>query len=102
MTLQTFCDIVWQEIWDDVGPMGDQSLYRDIVIKLFIDGMEPHQITWKDHEGKTQRLSDSNKGGSTSGPSKSQMDTARALHERLREAKAAAKEAKRVASPPDG
>lgn len=99
MSLSTFCDLVWAEIWDDSPPLGDQSLYRDIMIRLFIDGDEPHTITWVDSNGKTQRLTSQRGHGTARAPSKQMLDQARALHEQL---KAARDEAKRLASADDG
>lgn len=99
MSLSTFCDLVWAEIWDDAPPLGDQGLYRDIMIRLFIDGDEPHKITWTDSDGKTQRLTNQRGRGTSRGPSKSALDEARALHQQL---KAAREQAKQVASAPDG
>lgn len=92
MTLETFCDIVWAEIWDDCPPLGDQAQYRDIMVRLFIDGEEPRNITWKDAQGKTHRLTEPQPGRLGGKPNKATMDEARALHERLKAARAQARE----------
>lgn len=47
--------------------MGDQGRYRMIVTALFIDGKEPHEITWVDDKGKRHSLADQ-QAGSISGP----------------------------------
>lgn len=72
MSLATFCDVVWVEIWDDYGPMSDHITYRRIVTELFVEGKEPFEITYEvttyDKKGKakqvTKRLSDSPSQGS--------------------------------------
>lgn len=99
MSLSTFCDIVWAEIWDDCPPMGDQARYRDIMTRLFIDGDEPHDITWVDEKGKTHRLTDRPAGGVRGKPTVTQMADLRALHDKLKSGREAAKQ---VASTPDG
>ena len=57
MPLETFCDIVWAEIWDDCSAMGDQSQYRSIVTQMFIEGKDPHDIWYEttDAKGKKKR-----------------------------------------------
>lgn len=106
VTFADFLDLVWVEIWDDCSPMGDVSQYREIVTKLFIEGMEPWRITYTttDKKGKkvTKRLGDRPEGGRSFAPSKSMMEQARALHQQLQALKAAAQEGDKVASPPDG
>jgi hypothetical protein len=97
MTLSTFCDIVWAEIWDDCSPMGDQAKYRDIVYRLFIKGDDPATITYKDSKGKTRRLTDRSPDITAPTP-KDKLEAARALYEQVRQAQ----EASRVASDPDG
>lgn len=57
MALSTFLDIVWAELWDDVSPMGDRARYHKIIVELFIEGKDPYDITWRDHDNKLQRLS---------------------------------------------
>lgn len=100
MGLSTFLDIVWAEIWDDCPPLGDQAQYREIMVRLFIDGDAPHEITYTTSDGKTHRLSEPPRRRGVRGkPSKDQMDAARALHEQLKAAKAAATG---LASPEDG
>ena len=66
MSLSTLLDIVWTELWDDISPMGDRSRYHKILIELFVEGKDPYDITWKDHDGKLQRLSNQ-RGGTTDG-----------------------------------
>lgn len=97
MTLETFCDLVWAEIWDDCPPLGDQARYRDIMVRLFIDGDEPDQITWVDDKGKTHRLSDT-KAPSGGKASKADMAKLAEMHERIRQLKLGGQ----VASPDDG
>lgn len=62
MSLETFCDIVWAEIWDDCSPMGDQGQYRSIVSQMFLEGKDPHDIWFETTDGKgkkkRQRLAD--------------------------------------------
>jgi hypothetical protein len=57
MNLETFCDLVWSEIWDDCAPMGDQAQYREIVKQLFLDGKDPYEIWFEttDAKGKKKR-----------------------------------------------
>ncbi len=98
MSLQTFCDIVWAEIWDDCPPMGDQSKYRDIMFRLIIKGESPHTITYKDAKGKIRRLAEPGEADLSRPLPKSQMDAARALAKQL----VGSKEQVRVASTPDG
>lgn len=98
MTLETFCDLVWAEIWDDCPPLGDQARYRDIMTRLFIDGDDPEQITWVDDDGKTHRLSDGPRRPKGAKPSKQEMDQLAALQERIRQLKSKGE----VASSGDG
>jgi hypothetical protein len=65
MSLSTFCDIVWVEIWDDVGAMGDRAQYHRIIEELFLEGKDPYDITYETTEYKngksvevTRRLSE--------------------------------------------
>lgn len=99
MSLSTFCDLVWAEIWDDCPPMGDQNLYRELMIRLIINGEDPEKITWVDSDGKTQRLSSgpARKGGR---PAAAEFDRLAELQERIKNIKAAAVEG--VASSGDG
>jgi hypothetical protein len=96
MSLCTLLDLVWAEIYDDVGPMGDQTQYREIVTKIYIDGQDPRTITYKDAHGKTKRLSMS--GGRGGSVSSGQLDQIRMLQEHARRLA----EAQKLASPPDG
>lgn len=114
MTLQTFCDLVWLEIWDDCPPMGDQSQYRDIVTKLFIECKNAWEITYQGYDDKgkkvTKRLATVPVAGSTGNA----MADARALYERIKGKTKpidaagmvaqvqAAKDAAGLASPPSG
>lgn len=96
MTLSTFCDVVWAEIWDDCSPLGDQGKYREIVYRLFIKGDPPHEITYKDADGKTKSLASRKPG---EGPAPTEMlSQARDLLEQVRQAKADTG----VTSPDDG
>lgn len=79
MSLQTFCDIVWAEVWDDCPPMGDQTQYRDIMYRLFIKGDPPHTITYKDAKGKLRRLSDAPRADISTPVDESKLDAARRL-----------------------
>lgn len=98
MTLETFCDLVWAEIWDDCPALGDRTRYREIMERLFIDGDAPENITWVDDDGKTHRLSDGPKRPKGSKPTKDQMAQLAQLQERIRQAKVN----RGVASPGDG
>lgn len=59
MSLATFCDVVWVEIWDDCGPMGDHQQYRRIVTELFIEGKDAYDIFYEtteyDRKGKPHK-----------------------------------------------
>lgn len=98
MTLSTLCDLIWVEIWDDCSPMANQATYRDIMVRLFLKGEPPSSITYKGADGKTHRLAPP---GSSS-PSRSDVSAARALYDQINAAKAKAKDAEQVVSPPDG
>jgi hypothetical protein len=99
MSLATWCDLTWAEIWDDCPPMGDRVRYRDIMVRLIIDGDDPVNITWVDEKGKTHRLSnESRKPGQR--PSQQQFSELASLQERIRIAQEKAKSA--VASTDDG
>lgn len=58
MSLSTFLDLVWVEIYDDCSPMGDRQQYRDVVTKLFLQGVDPHDIWITGSDGKKKRLTD--------------------------------------------
>lgn len=58
MSLSTFLDLVWVEIYDDCSPMGDRQQYREIVTKLFMQGEDPHNIWVTQPDGSKKRLSD--------------------------------------------
>lgn len=96
MSLSTLCDVIWAEIWDDCPALGDQTQYREIMVKLFIDGEDPANITWTDAEGKKHRLS-KRRSGSTLTPQ--MVAQAKELRDRL---KGKPKPADQVASPGDG
>lgn len=83
MTLSTFCDIVWAEIWDDCPALGDQAQYREVMVRLIIDGDDPATITWTDHAGKTRRLTEPQPGRVRGRPSIEALDKLRELHGRL-------------------
>ena len=87
MSLSTFLDIVWAEIWDDVSPMGDRSRYRQIIVELFVEGKDPYDITWRDSDNKLQRLSNQRMTTKDSKPARSSLDQAREWQEALRKRK---------------
>lgn len=66
MPLETFCDLAWVEIWDDVTAMSDIHTYHRIVTELFIEGKDPYEIKYEvteyDKKGKpvtkVKRLAD--------------------------------------------
>ena len=41
LSLSSFCDLVWVELWDDCPAMGDQVKYRDALHAIFYEGKEP-------------------------------------------------------------
>jgi hypothetical protein len=106
MSLATFCDLVWVEIWDDVGPMSDHTQYRRIVTELFIEGKDPYDITYEttvyDKKGKAKqvvkRLSEMPSGAARSQRLVSQADVLAEWKARAAELKAAkqAAEAKKT------
>lgn len=117
MTLSTFCDIVWMEIWDDCSAMGDQSQYREIVTKLFIEGVPTWDITFDGYDDKgkkiKKRLAPKPPGAGTGVTPADAIARARSLAEKLKGGRLAdtkafvkavnvAKEAAQVASPPSG
>jgi hypothetical protein len=59
MSLSTFLDLVWVEIYDDAPLMGDRQQYRQIMREMFIDGKDPYDIWYTDSKGKRKRLSSS-------------------------------------------
>lgn len=59
MSLSTFLDLVWTEIWDDCSAMSDRVQYRQIMKELFLDGTDPFNIFYTDSNGKKQRLAKS-------------------------------------------
>lgn len=87
MTLSTFLDIVWAEIWDDVSPMADRARWHKIIVELFVEAKDPYDITWKDHDGKLQRLSNQRPLTSDSKAASSETDQARQWQELLRRRK---------------
>lgn len=118
MTLQTFCDLVWLELWNDCPPMGDHAQYREIITKLFIEGKPAWEITYDgvDAKGKKVRKTLAKRPAAgalaNAGPAE-QSAAAKDLLARIGrgvrvDTKAfvqqvqAAKDAARVASPPDG
>lgn len=77
VSLSAFLDMVWAEIYDDVGAMSDRYQYRDIVVKLFLKGEDPHNIWITDSKGKKTRMSANPRQRGT----KSELDALRALRE---------------------
>ena len=77
MSLSTFLDLVWVEIYDDCSPMGDRHQYREIVTKLFMLGEDPHNIWVTQPDGKKKRLSDTPRNKTT----KADLDQLRLLQE---------------------
>lgn len=63
MSLSTFLDIVWKEIYDDAAPLGDRGQYRDIVRKMYLEGVDPYEIWYVNDKGKRVRLADAPSGG---------------------------------------
>lgn len=103
LSVSDFCDLVWTEVWDDCPAMGDQHQYRDIMEKLFLQGMDPWNITYEttDKNGKkvTRTLGSAPAKGIGRTPPKTQVQQMNEWAERakmLREAK------NELASPPDG
>lgn len=84
MSLSTFLDIVWAELWDDVSPMADRGRYHKIIVELFVEGKDPYDITWYDHDGKLQRLSNQPAATRDAKPDQSAVDTAREWMEKLK------------------
>lgn len=55
MNLETFCDIVWSEIWDDCSPMADLTQYRQIVTQIFLEGKDPHDVWYESTDGRGKK-----------------------------------------------
>lgn len=95
MPLCAFLDIVWAEVWDDCGPMSDQTQYRSIVTQLFLEGKDPTQVTYTvtDAKGKTKvkRLSEGQPLQYGVAPAASEMAKARDMYERLQQMREAAR-----------
>lgn len=96
MSFSTFLDIAWAELWDDVSPMADRSRWHMIVKELFVDGKDPYDITWRDHDNKLQRLAPSRSVAPDGQPAKPALDMAREWQEKLK-----ARKDDLVASPDD-
>lgn len=95
MSLSTFLDLVWTEIWDDCSPMADRAQYRRVMKELFLEGKDPHEVWYEtyDQKGKKvrKRLSDapSEQGGAIP---RSALEEGRAMRERAIEAARKARE----------
>lgn len=105
-----FMDFVWSEIYDDGPVMGDRNQYREIVTKLYIEGVPAHRITWKDAKGKLHRLSSPPKSASPDEVRKSgayeqmlamRQQALEAHNAMLAKGQAGSGPAEEVASPPD-
>ena len=68
MSLSTFCDLVWTEIWDDCPAMGDQGQYRRVMRELFLEGKDPSNIYITDSKGRKKPLGDPAEPGSVATP----------------------------------
>lgn len=90
MSLSTFCDLVWTEIWDDCPAMGDQQQYRRIMRELFLDGKDPSEIYVVDAKGKKRPLGTAQEPGSIPTPTDAAAQLAKMREEAL--AAAAARE----------
>jgi hypothetical protein len=97
MSLSTFLDIAWAELWDDVSPMADRSRWHKIIVELFVEGKDPYDITWRDHDGKLQRLSNQRASTQDAKPTKDAIEQAKEWQEKLK-----AKKPDLVASDNDG
>lgn len=93
MPLETFCDIVWAEIWDDGPPMGDQAQYRSIVTQMFVECKDPSDIWYEttDAKGKKKRQRLAEPGKDASG--RRDLSALRALMEQAKAAAQAPPEA---------
>lgn len=94
MSLSTLLDIIWAEIYDDCPPLGDIHQYREVIQQLYIEGKDPHSITYTDAKGKTKRLATT--PGHKGAPTKSAREQVDAMWEQARKLA----EAKQLASPP--
>lgn len=56
MSLSTFLDLVWTEIWDDCSPMGDRSQHRRVMKELFIEGKNPHDVWYETYDDKGKKV----------------------------------------------
>ena len=98
MSLSTFCDLAWLELWDDCPALGDLSQYREVIEQIFLQGMDPAKVTWTDHDGKKRPIGSTSQPGQLGPVPQDALAEARALHQRMREMR----EAARVASSSDG
>jgi hypothetical protein len=98
MSLSTFCDLAWLELWDDCPALGDLSQYREVIEQIFLQGKPPTEVMWTDHDGKQRPLGEAPKSDQLGSIPQTAIDEARALHQRMREMR----EAARVASSSDG
>lgn len=97
MSLSTFLDLVWTEIWDDANPMGDRSQYRRIMRELFLEGKPPHEIWYETTDAKGKKINKRLSEAPSAEPGvipKSAMDQAREMRQRAIEAARKAKEAR--------
>ena len=97
MSLATFLDLIWTEIWDDANPMGDRSQYRRIMKELFLEGKDPHEIWYDTTDAKGKKIKKRLSEGPTGEPGvipKSAMDQAREMRQAAIEAARKAKEAR--------
>ena len=56
LSLSAFCDLVWLELWDDCGPMGDQVKYREAIKTIFYEGRDPDSVEFVDAEGNKRTI----------------------------------------------
>lgn len=97
MSLSTFLDLVWTEIWDDAPSMGDRGQYRRVMKQLFLDGTAAHDIWYDTYDDKgkkiRKRLDDvpAETGGEIPKSAKEQMEE---MRQRALEAAARRAEAK--------
>lgn len=97
LPLSTLLDMIWAEIYDDCSPMGDQHQYREIVTALYIEGKDPHEVTYQDSKGRTRRLADAPARPGSRTPRPSAIEEMRAMQERARQLA----DEHALASPPD-
>lgn len=57
VSLSEFCDLVWLELWDDAPQLGDRSEYRDLLVKLYLEGVEPGSLEVTGPDGKLRKIS---------------------------------------------